>query len=116
MAALLAGACSNAPPPVLRDYTAYSGTLPASGGAPERATRLTLRQDGTAGVQLSSPGPSGDFFGEGKWQQVDNTIVIELSGASAGRLVFRASGDLLIGREWDRSLWGEAEPVLYRVR
>jgi hypothetical protein len=115
LAAVLA-ACSNAPPAVVRDYTSYSGTVPALDGGRERTARVTLRDDGSAGVQLSSPGPSGDFFGEGKWRQADNGLVIELAGVSPPALVFRRTGDLLIGKEWDRALWGDKEPVLYRVR
>lgn len=115
LAALLA-ACSNAPPAVVRDYTAYAGTLPAADVGGERTARVTLRDGGTAAVQLSSPGPSGDFFGEGKWRQADSDIVIELADGSSGRLVFKRSGDLLIGKEWGRGLWGDKEPVLYRVR
>ena len=115
IAAVLA-ACSSEPPRVVGDSTAYAATLSSTGAGAGRTARVTLRENGAAAVQISSPGPSGDFFGEGKWQQADNTIVIELSGASPGRLVFRASGDLLIGREWDRVLWGDSEPVLYRVR
>jgi hypothetical protein len=113
--AALAAACTSLPPTVLRDYTAYTGTLPTAGGRSERTARVTLREDGTAAVQLSSPELAGDFFAEGKWQQRDNAIVIELSNAVPGRLVFRRSGDLMVGKEWDRALWGEAEPVLYRV-
>ena len=115
MAAALAAGCST-PPPVTRDFTAYAATLSSTGAGAGRTARVTLRDNGGAAVQISSPGPSGDFFGEGKWQQADNTIVIELSGAAPARLVFRASGDLLIGKEYDRALWGESEPVLYRVR
>ena len=115
LAAVVAAACSNEPPAVVRDYTAYTTTYRVAGGA-ERTARVTLRENGTAAVQLSSPGPSVDFFGDGKWQQADNTVIIELSSPSPRRLVFRASGELLIGKEWDRALWGEKEPVLYRVR
>jgi len=114
--AILIAACSTEAPRVTRDWTAYTGTLPAVGGAAERTARLTLRDNGTAAVQLSSPGPAGDYFADGKWQQVENAIVIELSGAAPARLVFRRSGDLLIGKEWDRALWGDKEPVLYVVR
>jgi len=115
LAAFLAAACST-PPPVTRDFTAYAATLSSTGAGAGRTARVTLRDNGAAAVQISSPGPSGDFFSEGRWQQADNTLVIELSGASPARLVFRASGDLLIGKEYDRALWGESEPVLYRVR
>ena len=116
LAAGLAVACSTEAPRVVRDSTAYAATLSSTGSGAGRTARVTLGDSGGAAVQISSPGPSGDFFGEGKWQQADNTVVIELAGPSPGRLVFRRSGDLLIGREWDRALWGEREPVLYRVR
>ena len=116
LAAVLAVACSSPPPPLVRDYTAYAGTLsPASGGS-ERTMRVTLKDGGAAAVQVSSPGPSGDFFADGTWQLVDGRIVIELPSTPAARLVFRRSGELMLGREWDRALWGEKEPVLYRVR
>ena len=114
-AAALAAACTT-PPPVTRDFTAYSATLSSTGAGAGRTARVTLRDNGAAAVQISTPGPSGDFFGEGKWRQADNTLVIELSGATPRRLVFKASGDLLIGQEWDRELWGDREPVLYRSR
>jgi hypothetical protein len=114
--AALAAACTGLPPTVVRNSTAYTGTLPTAGGSSERTARVTLREDGSAAVQLSSPVPAGDFFAEGTWQQADNAIVIELSSAAPERLVFRRSGDLMIGKEWDRALWGEAEPVLYLVR
>jgi hypothetical protein len=113
-AVLIAAACSSDLPLVARDYTAYAGTLPSARGGGERTARVTLRDGGAAAVQLSSPAPGGDFFAEGTWQQKDDHIVIEL--ASAGRLVFRRSGELMLGREWDRALWGETEPVLHRVR
>jgi hypothetical protein len=116
LAAVVAAACSSPPPPVTRDFTAYEATLSSTGAGGGRTARITLRQDGGAAVQVSSPGPSGDFFSEGTWREVDKKIVIELSGAASGQLVFSRSGDLMIGREWDRALWGEAEPVLYRVR
>ena len=112
-AALLA-ACAYEPPPVARDYTAYTGTLPSTDGR-ERTARITLRDDGGAAVQVTSWGPGGDFFAEGKWQQADGGIVIELTSAPGGRLVFRRSGDLMLGREWNRALWGDSEPVLRRV-
>ena len=116
LAALLAAACSSAPPPLVRDYTSYAGTLPPASGGGERTARVTLREGGVAAVQLSSPGPGGDFFAEGTWQQRDDGVVIELTSPRPERLVFRRSGDLMLGREWDRALWGEKEPVLYRVR
>jgi len=108
-------ACSNAPPPVTHTYTVYTGTLAATSEGRERQARVTLQEDGRAAVQLSSWG-GGDFFAEGTWRQANDGIVIDLPGAPAGRLVFRRAGDLMLGREWDRTLWGEKEPVLYLVR
>jgi len=115
-AVLIAAACSSDLPPVARDYTVYAGTLPSESGGSERTARVTLNDSGAAAVQLSSPAPGGDFFAEGTWQQKDDHIVIELASAPPGRLVFRRSGELMLGREWDRALWGEREPVLHLVR
>lgn len=115
-AVLIVAACSSDLPPVARDYTAYSGTLPPASGSGERTARVTLRDGGAAAVQLSSPAPGGDFFAEGTWQQKDEHIVIELASAPPARLVFLLSGDLMLGREWDRALWGDKEPVLHLVR
>ena len=115
-AVLIAAACTSDLPPVARDYTVYAGTLPSEGGGRERTARVTLRDDGGAAVQLSAWGPGDDFYAEGKWQQADDGIVIELASAPPGRLVFRRSGELLLAREWDRALWGEKEPVLHLVR
>jgi hypothetical protein len=114
--AVLAAACTGLPPTVLRDYAAYTGRLPSAAGSSERTARVTLREGGFAAVQLSSAAPGGDFFAEGTWQQADNAIVIELSSALPERLVFRRSGNLMIGKQWNRALWGEAQPVLYLVR
>ncbi|HET7365800.1 MAG TPA: hypothetical protein VFJ70_19685 [Burkholderiales bacterium] len=111
----LVAACAYEPPPVARDYTVYTGTLPSTSGGSERTARVTLRDDGGAAVQVSSWGPGSDFFAVGKWQQTDGGIVIELTSAPGGRLVFRRSGDLMLGRQWDRALWGDREPVLQRV-
>src|SRR3954465_14476303 len=105
LAALLVGACSSAPPPLVRDYTAYVGTLPPGSGGTERTARLTLRDGGVAAVQLSAPAPGGDFFAEGTWQQRDDGVVIELTSPRPERLVFRRSGDLILGRECDRALY-----------
>ncbi len=96
-AVLIAAACSSDLPPVARDYTVYAGTLPSESGGSERTARVTLNDSGT-------------------WQQKDDHIVIELASAPPGRLVFRRSGELMLGREWDRALWGEREPVLHLVR
>lgn len=115
-ALLIVAACISEPPPVARDSTVYAGTLPSARGAGERTARVTLRDDGGAAVQVSAWGPGRDFFAEGKWQQADDGIVIELTSAPPERLVFRRSGELLLGREWDRALWGETEPVLHLVR
>lgn len=83
-------------------------------GQGERTARLTLKDDGVAAVQLSSPGRPSEFFAEGTWRRTDDGFVIELPGA-ADRLAFRRSGNLIIAKEWDPARWGNEAPVLYLV-
>ena len=85
-----------------------------SGGDPQ--VRIYLKPQGRASVQAASL--EREVFAEGSWRQLaDGHVVIELAGERPQRLVFNASGDLLIATQWDRASWGEAGPgVLYRVR
>jgi hypothetical protein len=109
-AAIFAVSCATA------DRTGiYAGAQPMADGVDQRV-RVYLKPGGVASAQAASR--EREFFAEGSWRQRDDgRIEVDLSGEQPQRLVFSASGDQLIGREWDRAFWGPAGPgVLYRVR
>jgi hypothetical protein len=112
---LLVAACSSTPQTVALNAGIYTGAAPVKVGAgDETQMRLTLRPDGDAAVQVTFPQRPATFFAQGRWQESGDRIVIEVP-AQSQRMVFSRSGDQLVAREWDRSLWGEADPpVLYR--
>ena len=116
LAALLA-ACSSAPRVEGLPGTVYAGTERVRGVGDERQLRITLRADGGAAVQTTFPQRTESYFAEGTWKQLDGNVVLDFGGVAAERLVFRQSGELLIAKEWDPTVWGQGGPgTLYRVR
>ena len=93
----------------------YEATLPEGRGL-ERHVRLKLLADGRASVSTARWG-SFTYVAEGNWKRAnDRTVVLDLASAPPQRLVFQHGGDLLVTKEWDRSIWGDKGPgVLYRV-
>ena len=81
----------------------------------ERHVIVRLAADGKASVSTLRWG-SFSFSGEGGWKRTDKMVVVELASPSPQRIVFQHGGDLLIPKDWDRSLWGDRGPgVLYRA-
>ena len=115
---LLAAACGGTAPRVEGlPGAVYAGTERVRGVGDERQLRITLRADGGAAVQTTFPQRTENYFAEGTWQQVDGDIVLDFAGVASERLVFSQSGDLLIARKWDATVWGQGGPgVVRRVR
>jgi len=114
---LLLGACSSAPRVEGVPGAVYAGTERVRGVGDERQLRITLRADGAAAVQTTFPQRTESYFAEGTWQEMKGSIVLDFGGVAAERLVFDRSGDLLIPREWDRTVWGQGGPgAVRRVR
>ena len=81
----------------------------------ERHVRVRLMDDGRAAVSTARFG-SFAYSAEGAWKRNDKMVVVDLKSSPPQRLVFQHGGDLLVPKEWDRSVWGERGPgVLYRV-
>ena len=117
LAALLAACSSSAPRVEGLPGAVYAGTERVRGVGDERQLRITLRADGAAAVQTTFPQRTETYFAEGTWQQRDGAVVLDFAGVASERLVFRQSGELLIAREWDPTVWGQGGPgTLYRVR
>jgi hypothetical protein len=93
----------------------YAGAQPTAAGD-DRYVRIYLKLESRASAQASSR--ERQFFAEGSWRQLgDGSVEVELTGEQPQRMVFRASGDQLVAKEWDRAFWGPAGPgVLRRVR
>ncbi|HEV2430657.1 MAG TPA: copper resistance protein NlpE N-terminal domain-containing protein [Burkholderiales bacterium] len=106
VAALLLAGCA------ATELGTYEAVSPAaSGGA--RHVRITLRQHGAAAVTSAYSDQSNRFFAEGTWQREGRIITVNLEKQA---MVFQYAGELLLAKEWDRTLWGENGPgVLYRV-
>jgi hypothetical protein len=94
----------------------YEGTLHI-GRDLERHVRVRLQPDGRATVSTVRWG-SFSYFGEGAWKHAtDRMVVVEVTSPAPQRIVFQQGGDLLVAKEWDRSVWGEQGPgVLSRVK
>jgi hypothetical protein len=91
----------------------YEVILPAA-DAGERHVRVTLRPNGEAALSSAFSERPSRFLAQGTWKQDGNRIALDL--ANQEQLVFRLAGDQLVGKEWDRSLWGEKGPgTLVRV-
>jgi hypothetical protein len=105
-AALLLAGCA------ATELGTYEAVLPAASGG-ERHVRVTLKKDGAAAVTSAYSDRSNRFFAEGTWQRAGRLITLDLEKQS---MVFQHAGELLLAKEWDRTLWGENGPgVLYRV-
>ena len=116
-AVLLLAACTSVPRVEGLPGAVYAGTERVRGVGDERQLRITLRADGGAAVQTTFPQRTENYFAEGTWKQVDGDIVLDFAGVASERLVFNQSGNLLIPREWDRTVWGQGGPgSLHRVR
>jgi hypothetical protein len=114
---LLLAACTSAPRVEGLPGAVYAGTERVRGVGDERQLRITLRADGAAAVQTTFPQRTESYFAEGTWQQVDGDVVLDFAGVASERLVFSQSGDLLIARKWDSTVWGQGGPgVVRRVR
>ena len=113
LAALLVAACATTNPIA----GTYVGGLEATKEISERKVRVTLKPDGGATVQASFADRPVRLLAEGTWQAAQENVVIELTSGQRERLVFKRSGQQLVGREWDRAFWGAGGPgVLYPVR
>lgn len=107
-AALLLAGCAAA-----TDVGTYEAVLPAASGGGEQHLRVTLEQSGAAALTSTFSGRLGGFLVEGTWQREGNRITLKLEKHS---MVFQRSGDLLVAKEWDRTVWGEKGPgTLQRV-
>jgi len=116
-AVFLLAACSSAPRVEGLPGAVYAGTERVRGVGDERQLRITLRADGRVAVQTTFPQRTENYFAEGTWQQVDGDVVLDFAGVASERLVFSQSGDLLIARKWDPTVWGQGGPgVVRRVR
>ena len=106
VAALLLAGCA------ATEIGTYEAVSPAASGG-ERHVRVTLRQDGAAAVTSAYSDQSNRFFAEGTWQREGRIITVNLEKQA---MVFQYASELLLAKEWDRTLWGENGPgVLYRV-
>ncbi|HYL90031.1 MAG TPA: hypothetical protein VEU32_14845 [Burkholderiales bacterium] len=94
----------------------YEGTLQV-GRDLERRVRVKLEPNGRAAVSTARWG-SFSYLAEGAWKRANNSmIIVDLTSPNPQRIVFQHSGDLLIAKEWDRSVWGGRGPgVLQLVR
>ena len=92
----------------------YEGTLPM-GKEAERHVIVRLAADGKASLSAAQWG-SLSYVAEGGWKRADKLVVVELTSTPPQRIVFQHGGNLLVAKEWDRSVWGERGPgVLYRA-
>jgi hypothetical protein len=83
------------------------------GKSDQRTVRVVLKPDGFAALSTMFTGRPSRSLAEGNWVEEDGRIRLTLEGQT---LVFQRRGDLLVAREWDRTVWGEQGPgVLQQV-
>jgi NlpE N-terminal domain len=105
-AALLLAGCA------ATELRSYEAVLPAASGG-DHHVRVTLKQGGMAAVTSAYSDRSNRFFAEGTWQREGRLITVNLEKQA---MVFQYAGELLLAKEWDRTLWGDDGPgVLHRI-
>ena len=109
-AAMLVAACATPEVP-----GTYEAKAPVASGGGERHVSVTLDPGGAAAVSTAFPGRPSRSLVQGTWAQKEGGVVIvTLKGPRAEQIVFQHTGDELIARDWDRSVWGQAGPGTLR--